>query len=275
MPLADFLLVRAADELSARLELIKRSFPIAVDLAGHTGLLAQRLAARHNIGMIVRTESVSELLHSWTGNKLVCDPELLPFGKDCLDLVSCALSLHLVNDLPGSLAQIAYALKPDGLFLGVLLGTDSLTELRQVLLLAETEMTGGASPRVAPFVDVRDMGALLQRAGFALPVSDSEKLTVTYPDMFTLIGDLRAMGMTNMLHARSRKSLRRVTLLRAAELYKSRFANENGRIRATFEMVHMSGWKPHESQQKALRPGSARTRLADALGTDEQTIIDQ
>jgi SAM-dependent methyltransferase len=185
------------------------------------------------------------------------------------DLAASLLALHAVNDLPGALIQIKRALRPDGLFIACLLAGQSLTELRQSLLAAEVELTGGASPRVAPFADLRDLGGLLQRAGFALPVIDSESVTVRYGDMFGLLRDLRAMGWANALSERSRKPLRRSVLLRAAELYAERFADPDGRLRATFEIVWLSGWAPHESQQKPLRPGSAKARLADALGVPE------
>jgi hypothetical protein len=180
------------------------------------------------------------------------------------------LALQSVNDLPGSLLQIRRVLKPDGLFLGCLLGGSTLTELRQAFTQAEAEIEGGASPRVAPFADVRELGSLLQRAGFALPVADSELVRVRYADPFALMRDLRAMGFSNALRDRRRTPLRRTTLLRAARLYGDRFADPDGRIPATFELVWLSGWAPHESQQKPLQPGSARIRLADALGVKER-----
>ncbi|MDC9701239.1 MAG: methyltransferase domain-containing protein [Alphaproteobacteria bacterium] len=266
MPSADFLLTHVADELSSRLTLIRRAFSVALDLAGHTGFVASRLAQHPGIDWIIRAENLFPLVKDYPGTKLVCDPEALPFGDGTLDLVASALSLHLVNDLPGSLVQIMRALRPDGLFLGAVLGGETLSELREVLLLAETEMEGGSSLHVAPFVDVRDMGLLLQRVDFRLPVSDSEVVSVTYDDMFALIKDLRAMGMTNMLHARRRRPLRRSTFFRAAELYASRFPTGTGRIRASFEFVYALGWKAHSSQQEALRPGSARVSLVDVLG---------
>jgi hypothetical protein len=175
----------------------------------------------------------------------------------------------MVNDLPGALVQIRRCLRPDGLFIGALIGGGSLVELREVLGEAETEVTGGTSPHVAPFADVRDMGGLLQRARFGLPVADSEPLTVRYADLFALMADLRAMGATNTLAERIRRPTRRKIFLRAAELYAERYSDPDGRIRATFEMIFLSGWAPHGSQQKPLRPGSARMRLADALHTKE------
>ena len=196
---------------------------------------------------------------------LVGDEEALPFAEARFDLAVSALSLQTVNDLPGALIQIRRILKPDGLFLGCLLGGASLRELRSALAVAESELYGGISPRVAPFADVREMGGLLQRAGLALPVADSEPLTVRYRDMFALMADLRAMGATNALVARLRKPSSRKLFLRAAEIYAERFSDPDGRVRATFELVFVSGWAPHESQQKPLRPGSAKVRLEDAL----------
>jgi hypothetical protein len=186
------------------------------------------------------------------------------------DLIVSGLALQHANDLPGALIQIRRALAADGLFLGCLLGGTTLTELRQALTEAESEVTGGVSPRVFPFADVRDMGGLLQRAGFAVPVADSETVTVRYPDMFGLMADLRAMGGTNVLLARSRRFTPRAVFLRAAEIYRQRFADPDGKLRATFEMIWLSGWAPHESQQKPLKPGSAQARLADALGVVER-----
>jgi SAM-dependent methyltransferase len=176
------------------------------------------------------------------------------------------LALQGVNDLPGALIQIRRALKPDGLLVAALLGGGSLAELRQAFAQAEGELEGGASPRVAPFADLRDLGGLLQRAGFALPVTDSDLFHVRYASPFGLMRDLRRMGLTNALNDRRKTPLRRATLLRAAEIYAERFADPDGRVRATFEIVWLSGWAPHESQQKPLRPGSAKMRLADALG---------
>jgi hypothetical protein len=177
--------------------------------------------------------------------------------------------LHWVNDLPGTLAQIRRTLKPDGLLLAVLAGGETLTELRQCLAAAESDLEGGASPRVAPFVDVRALGSLLQRAGFALPVTDVDRLTVRYSSLANLFRDLRRMGATNALIERRRKPLRRSTLARAAELYAERFADHDGRLRVTFDLLSVSGWAPHDKQQQPLRPGSAKSRLADALGARE------
>ena len=212
------------------------------------------------------------LLEFAGGLALVADEEALPFAAASFDLVVSALSLQWANDLPGALVQIRRTLVPDGLFLAALVGGQSLTELRTALTAAEAELTGGASPRVAPFADVRDLGGLLQRAGFALPVTDVEPVIVRYSSMLALMQDLRAMGATNALAERSRLPLRRAVLMRAAEIYAARFGDPDGRLRATFEIVWLSGWAPHESQQKPLTPGSARMRLADALNAREEKL---
>jgi len=203
------------------------------------------------------------------GLHVVADEEALPFADGTLDLVVSGLSLQAVNDLPGVLVQVRRALKPDGLFLAALLGGDTLAELRQSFAVAESEHDGGVSPRVAPFPDLRDLGALLQRAGFALPVTDVDRITVRYATPLGLLHDLRRMGAANPLVERRRVPLRRATLMRAMAVYAARFADADGRVRASFEVIWLSGWSPHENQQKPLRPGSAKKRLADALGTTE------
>lgn len=257
---AGFLVDHASGDLVDRLGAVLRRFACALDLGTPAAGLAARLAASGVAGQVIRAGATGDV---------VADEELLPFAPDAFDLAVSVLALQGVNDLPGALAQLRRTLKPDGLFMACLLGRQSLQELRQAFLEAEIEVEGGASPRVAPFADVRDMGALLQRAGFALPVTDSDILTVRYADMFGLLRDLRAMGWTNALTARRRLPLKRATLLRAAEIYAGRFADPDGRVRATFELVWLSGWAPHDSQQKPLAPGSARARLADALGVSE------
>ncbi|MEQ1672264.1 MAG: methyltransferase domain-containing protein, partial [Hyphomicrobium sp.] len=206
------------------------------------------------------------------GAVICADDEQLPFGEATLDLAVSGLSLHLVNDIPGVLAQLRRALKPDGLLLAALLGGETLKELRRAWLEAEAEITGGASPRVAPFADVRDLGALLQRAGFALPVADSDVVRVTYATPLALMQELRAMAASNMLVERRRVPVTRELLMRAAEIYAERFALPDGRIPATFEIITLTAWVPHDSQQKPLAPGSAKMRLADALGVSEQAI---
>ena len=200
------------------------------------------------------------------------DDEHLPFGEASLDLAVSGLSLQLVNDVPGALVQLRRALKPDGLLLAALLGGETLKELREAWLIAEEEISGGASPRVAPFGDVRELGALLQRAGFALPVADSDVVRVTYASPLALMHELRAMAASNMLVERRRVPVTRRLLMRAAEVYAERFALPDGRIPATFEIITLTAWVPHESQQKPLAPGSAKLRLADALGVRERPL---
>ena len=268
-PVADFLLRAAADDLLDRLAAVKRHFARAADIATPLPLLADRLAASGQVGDILRLERLAMPDADRRHPVVVGDEEMLPFRPATLDLAVSALTLHVANDLPGTLLQIRRALKPDGLFLATLPGGDTLVELRDALATAEADVTGGASPRVAPFGEIRVLGGLLQRAGFALPVVDQDRLTVRYATMFDLMRDLRAMGATNALVERSRRPLRRAVLMRAAGVYAERYADPDGRIRATFDLVWLSGWAPHESQQKPLRPGSARTRLADALGVPE------
>lgn len=266
---ATFLIDRVAEDLAERLGAVLRRFHCAVDLGTPTNALRRALASASVTELI----SVDSVLRPFVD--VVADEEALPFGEASRDLVVSALALQFVNDLPGTLVQIRRALKPDGLFLAALLGGETLTELRAAFAAAEAEIEGGASPRVAPFVDVREMGALLQRAGFALPVTDVDRLTVRYRSPFALMQDLRRMGATNALIERRRRPLRRATLARMAEVYAARFADPDGRIRATFDVVWLSGWAPHESQQKPLAPGSAKVRLADALGTEEISAGDK
>jgi SAM-dependent methyltransferase len=265
----EFLLARVADDLIERLGVVQRRFPVAVDLGAYHGLLGRQLRQLPGIGMVVHTEPAWCLLKRCDGARVQAHEEGLPFRDQSLDLVTSALSLHLVNDLPGAFVQIRRALKPDGLFLAALLGGRTLTELRNALLVAEEEVEGGASPRVAPFAELQDFGALLQRAGFALPVVDADTVTVTYPDALALMRELRAMGATNALKARRKGPLRRATLLRACALYQERFGLANGRVPATFEIITMTAWAPHASQQRPLAPGTATVRLAEALRTVE------
>lgn len=261
---ADFLLRRVVDDLDDRLGAVLRTFTEAVDLGTPASLAAERLRVSGRVGHVTRLAPRAE------AGAVLADPEALPLAPARFDLAVSLLALQHVNDLPGALAQLRRALRPDGLFIGCLLGGRTLTELRQVFGQAESEVEGGVSPRVAPFAEVREMGSLLQRAGFALPVTDVETVTVRYRDPFALMHDLRAMGLTNVLVDRRRTPLRRDTLLRAAALYAERFADPDGRLRASFEILWLSGWAPHESQQKPLKPGTAQTRLAEALGTTER-----
>ena len=271
----DFLLAHVAREISERVSLMLRPFPLALDLGAYHGLLGQKIADLPSVEAVIYAESAYALASLCPRPSLVCDEDLLPFKEPSLNLVVSGLALHRVNDLPGALIQIRRALRPDGLFMAALLGAGALTELRQVLIEAEAEAEGGASPRVSPFGDVRDYGTLLQRAGFALPVADSETLSVLYASPRELMHEVRALGGGNVLLARSRKPLSRRTLERAEELYRQRHAIPDGRVSASFEIVYLSGWAPDPSQQKPLKPGSAARRLADALGTVEQPAGDK
>jgi len=259
-----FLIERVAEDLSERLAAVLRRFDRAVDLGTPTEAVCRVLSASGKVVTAIRTQGPCAAALA-----VIADEEALPFRDGALDLVVSALALQFVNDLPGTLIQVRRALKPDGLFLAALAGGDTLTELRQAFAAAEAEIEDGVSPRVAPFADMRDLGALLQRAGFALPVTDVDRLTVRYASPVALMHDLRRMGATNPLLERSRRPLKRATLRRMTQIYAERFADRDGRIRATFEIVWLSAWAPHESQQKPLAPGSARARLADALGTKE------
>ena len=264
---ATFLLDRVAGDLAERLATVLRRFALAVDLGTPGEAVRNALMRLESVGRIVAADVVPDAAR---GEIIVAaDEEALPFGDATLDLVVSALALQFVNDLPGVLVQIRRALKPDGLLLAALLGGETLTELRQSFAEAESDIEGGVSPRVAPFADLRDLGALLQRAGFALPVTDVDRVTVRYDSVFGLMHDLRRMGATNALLARRRTPLKRATLMRMAAIYAQRFADDDGRVRATFEIIWLSGWAPHPDQQQPLKPGSAKARLADALGTRE------
>jgi SAM-dependent methyltransferase len=245
-----FLLERVSADLAERLQAVTRRFSHGADLGTPGDQVRRALAGQTELKSIALPDN---------------DNDALPLATSSVDLVVSALALHAVNDLPGVLAQIRRALKPDGLFLAAMAGGDTLTELRQAFAAAETEVEGGISPRVAPFADLRDVGALLQRAGFALPVTDVDRIVVRYDNAFALMQDLRRMGATNVLVERRRAPLRRATLLRMAAIYSERFADADGRIRATFDIVWMSGWAPHESQQKPLKPGSAKMSLEEAV----------
>jgi SAM-dependent methyltransferase len=256
---ATFLLDRVAEDFADRLRTVLRRFECAVDLGTPSPAVRAALAGNDAIRTMIAVAPAFD----------VADIEALPFGAASLDLVVSAFALQTVDDLPGTLIQIRRALKPDGLLLAALLGGETLTELRESFAVAESELTGGVSPRVAPFADLRDMGALLQRAGFALPVTDVDRVVVRYSSPLALMADLRRMGATNPLVDRRRVPLRRNVLARLIEVYAERFSDPDGKVRASFDIVWLSGWAPHESQQQPLRPGSAKARLADALGTRE------
>ena len=268
---ATFLLDRVVADLTERLALVLRRFELAADIGTPSDALQRAIGEKGLATRVIAMHALADRNPDESGWSIVADEEFLPFADGALDLAVSALSLQFVNDLPGTLLQIRRALKPDGLLLAALLGGDTLTELRQAFAAAECEIEAGVSPRIAPFADVSEIGTLLQRAGLALPVTDIDRLTVRYDSAFALMHDLRRMGATNALVERRRAPLRRATLLRMAEIYAQRFADPDGRLRATFEIVWLSGWAPHESQQQPLLPGSARARLPDALNAKEIT----
>ncbi|PZO53182.1 MAG: SAM-dependent methyltransferase [Alphaproteobacteria bacterium] len=261
-----FLHARVAADLADRLEAIPRPFPRVLALGGG-GLFSDEVRTRpalaERLGQIIEAD--------WASGDLIVDPEHLPFTDAAFDLIVSPLMLHAINDVPGALIQLRRALKPDGLLLASLFGGDTLNELRFSLLQAEEELLGGAGARVSPFATLQDLAHLLQRAGFALPAADRDVVTVRYGEPMRLLADLRAMGETAALAERHPRALSRRVLTRAFEIYGARFSDEEGRLRATFEILTATGWAPHESQQKPLRPGSAKTRLADALNTAEKS----
>lgn len=267
---SDFLLGIAARELGERLALVERQFEDGVELFGATGLTAELALATGKVEHMRRVET--DKAFASPGMPFEASAyENVPLEAESTNLILSPLSLHLTNDTPGMLIRMRRALKPDGLLMAAIPGAGTLAELRDVLLAAETELYGGASPRVIPFPDIRDVGSLMQRAGFALPVIDEESYTVRYDHVFALMRDLKAMGMANPLIGRSRRPVSRRFFMKAAELYAERYADPDGRIRATFSIIFISGWAPHESQQKPLKPGSAKMRLADALDPNRTT----
>lgn len=266
---AAFLHARVAADLADRLEAIPRPFARTLSLGG-SGLFGDEVRQRP-----ILSARIGDIVEADIGGDVDLDFEALPFTEGSFDLVVSTLALHWVNDLPGALIQIRRILKPDGLMLASLFGGNTLNELRLALIEAESELTGGAGPRVAPFADLQDVAGLLQRAGFALPGADRDVVTVRYTEPMRLLADLRAMGETAALAERSPRGLSRRILARAFEIYRERFSDADGRVRATFEILTATGWAPHESQQKPLKPGSAKARLADALKTTEHTADDK
>ncbi len=275
---ADFLKRRVAEDLVARIEAIHRRFAVAVDLGARDGAFRDALAtsaAAAKIDTLIETDLSEIMIKPGRGVRLVADEERLPFAETSVNLVVSSVAMHWVNDLVGSLIQIRRALKPDGLMMISLLGGATLTELRQSLLTAEESLRGGAAPRVSPFIDAADGADLLRRAGFALPVVDTDMVTVRYDQALDVMADLRAMGETGALTDRSGPMLTKAVVRRTCEHYARWFSDADGRVRATFEIITLTGWAPHRDQQKPLRPGSAQVRLADALGVVEQDAGDK
>jgi SAM-dependent methyltransferase len=266
----DFLFAEIAERLVERLDEVRRSFGTALVVGARRGLLAAALRGSGKIQHLVDMDPSEALVRAAGPMRLVGEPDLLPIAPASLDAVIALPSLHWTDDLPGALLQLRRALKPDGLFLAALFAGETLKELRSALIEAELAEEGGASPRVSPFADPRDLGMLLQRAGFALPLVDTDTLVLTYRDALQLMRELRALGETNAVAERRRSFTRRATLARAAALYAERFADADGRIPATFQVAYLTAWAPAPSQPKPLRPGSAAQRLSDALGAEER-----
>ncbi len=267
----DFLFCEVADMVADRLSDMSRRFPLALDVGCHTGQMAKLLAGRGGIEHLLQCDLSEKMVREVGGQKFVCDEEFLAIGDATLDLVLSCLSLHWVNDLPGALIQMRRALKPDGLFLAALFGGETLKELRQVLVAAEIEIVGGASPRVSPFADVKDGGALLQRAGFALPVADTDVLTVSYENPLKLMRDLRGMGEQMATHSRHKSFTRRKILFRAAEIYQEMFGDQSGRVPATFEVITLTAWSPAANQQQPSKRGTGQVSLADVLNPEDKS----
>ena len=251
---ADFLHAEIAARIVDRLDAVNRQFRAALDLGSQNGALSRAMSGRPGIERIIAAEPALGFLARAPAFRVAADPELLPFRDASFDVAVSALALHWVGDLPGALIQLRRVLQPDGLFLGGMLGGATLSELRTVLLEAELAEEGGASPRVSPTADLGDAAALLQRAGFAMPVADLDTITVTYPNILTLMHDLRGMGETNAISMRRRSVLRRATLARAAAIYRERYSLPDGRIPATFELLFLAGWAPEASRPKPPRP---------------------
>lgn len=267
---ADFFLEIVTDELSERLNAVDRDFNRAVELHGYTGTLAKKVLKNPRVEHVVSIE-VNENGNFENIPTIVSSIENVPLDPQSAQLILSPLSLHLVNDVPGVFAQIMRSLSPDGLFLAAIPTSGSLEELRDVLSIAESEITGGISPRVIPFATIQNLGGLLQRCGFTLPVIDVENYTVRYDSLFNLMYDLRAMGMTNPLLERCKTGTRKSIFLRAAELYAAKYSDTDGRIRATFSVAYLSGWSPHPNQQKPLKPGSAQHNLGRFLKNSDKT----
>lgn len=265
----DFLFREVAARLADRLSDMDRTFPLALEIGGRGGELTALLEGRGSIGKLIQCDPTPAMAPGPAG--VVAEADALPIVEARFDLAISSFALHWINDLPGALLRIRRALKPDGLFLAAMPGGATLCELRAALTEAEVEVLGGASPRVSPFTDIRDAGALLQRAGFALPVADRDTITVDYQSPFKLMTDLRGMGETNALAGMRRGFTPRGVLFRAAEIYQERHAGPGGRVPATFEIVYLTGWAPHESRQKPLAPGSTGARLADLPGKETES----
>lgn len=261
----DFLFAESAERLADRLDDVKRSFPLTLDLGSHGGVMGRLLKGRGGIETFIESDLSPKMATRSGEYSVAADEEFLPFADGTFDLIISNLSLHWVNDLPGAMIQIRRALKPDGLFLATMFGTETLHELRDSLALAESKIEGGLSPRISPYSDLQTLGGLLQRAGFSLPVTDSDVINVSYPNPFKLMTDLRGMGETNNVNERRTSFTRRATIMSAADFYTQNYTDENDRVPATFQVITLTGWSPDETQPKPLKPGSGQTSLTDVF----------
>ncbi|WP_417794311.1 methyltransferase domain-containing protein [Terasakiella pusilla] len=271
----DFLHKEVAERICDRLDDVLRDFPLALDIGCHGGDIAEVIGQRGKVQHLIQcdfSQGMAQRAREQGAATLVADEEFLPFGHETFDLIVSNLSLHWVNDLPGALLQINRSLKPDGLFIGTMFGTETLRELRQCLNEAEMEVDGGISPRVSPFADVRDAGMLLQRAGFNLPVVDTDGVEVRYENPMKLMKDLKGMGENNKVLERRKNFTKRELIMRAMQRYVEEFSGDDGRVPATFQVMFLTAWKPDPSQQKPMTPGSAQHKLADALGVPEHIL---
>jgi SAM-dependent methyltransferase len=268
MPEFDFLLTEVGGMLVDRLNDIRRDFPLALDLGCHTGQVSRLLSEYKSIKTLFQCDISEQMVRRTSGLRMVVDEEFLPIGGGSLDLIISCFSLHWVNDLPGVLVQLRRALKKDGLLLAAFLGGGTLKELRQSLSLAEIEIMGGAGPRISPFADIKDGGALLQRAGFALPVADVDTLTVSYKSPLKLMHDLRGMGEQMSAHTRQKRFTRRSVMFRAAEIYQANYGDIDGRVPATFEIITLTAWSPSGNQQQPLKRGTGKISLIDILNSN-------
>lgn len=270
----DYLKRAVAERVMDRIDTIRRDLPLVMDVGCHTGLLTEQLLASPKVGQVKAFDPSPEMAaktHARTGVEVAVAPfDHIPFEDDKFDAITSAFSLHWANDLPGTLIQLRQRLKPDGVLVAALAGGETLNNLRNCMATAESEISGGMSPRILPMADIRDMGGLIGRAGLTMPVADSDIITVTFPDLFTMMAELKQMGEANSMTARIKRMTSKSVFMRAAELYHDQYAEADGRISAAFEIITLTGWSPDESQPKPLRPGSAQTRLADALGATEQ-----
>lgn len=267
----NFLKQAAADRLADRLDIVRRHFPLVLDIGSHHGEMAKAAIASGKVDRVICADPSSGMASHTAGDMPSCvvDYDNINFCDGAFDAITSAFSMHWVNDLPGMLSRMRRWLKPDGLLLLSMAGGVSFGGLRSCLAEAESQTAGGLSPRVLPMADIRDLGGLLGRAGFGLPVADSDTLTISWSDLFHMMRELRQMGESNALLGRATHMTRRDTMMKAATLYKDRFSTEDQRVTAEIELITLTAWAPSPDQQKPLKPGSADVNLADFLNANQ------